>query len=366
LLAALLIIVLAATFALAVVAAVSVTQDVNASDASAWRASTVRGRAVDAVVAAARWRPADLSGTLEGVDQDQHEAWSAVWEPAPLGPASPWARRLVHVTATHAGSRRRDDIMLECRAEDWATGVTCAGDAELSAPFLVTGTGLFAGGCLRGREHVAFVAGAAGATTSGVPADCCRGEAAAAAVHAVAGIYCGGVEVHDEASDAAFPHDGDRHTGDDLPAEWVSGPSPEFLAAAREEAEQPGPALTDGVLRLDEVGPASSAALRSGRCLLLPRADELVIEGTAPAEAGQLLIVIQGDAVVGQPGGAVSMSGALVVCGRLTIRGEFRLQGSLHAGSLESRAPVAITVDPEWRERLLPGAVQPVVTEHGA
>ena len=75
--------------------------------------------------------------------------------------------------------------------------------------------------------------------------------------------------------------------------------------------------------------------------------------------------MVQGDAVVGQPGGSVSLRGALVVCGRLSVRGDFRLEGSLHAGSLETRSPVSITVEPDWRDRLLPGAVRPVVTERG-
>ena len=188
-LAALLIGVLAATFALAVVAAVHVTQVVGASDASAWRASVVRGQATDAALAAARWRPADVSGALEGGDADQHDAWSATWEPAPPGASSPWPRRRVRVTAAHGGSRRRDDLTVESRAEAWATGVTCTGDAEFAAPCVVAGSGVYVGGCVRGREYVAFEAGGAGVTTAGLPADCCRGEDAPAAVHALAGIF---------------------------------------------------------------------------------------------------------------------------------------------------------------------------------
>ena len=135
--------------------------------------------------------------------------------------------------------------------------------------------------------------------------------------------------------------------------------------AASELAEPPGAALAGGVLRLDEVTPATSEGLLNGRCLLLPRGREVVIEGAAPGDAGALLIVVQGDAVVGQPGERVSLRGALVVCGRLSVRADFRLDGSLHAGSLEARSPVSITVEPDWRDRLLPGAVRPVVTEHG-
>ena len=198
-----------------------------------------------------------------------------------------------------------------------------------------------------------------------MPTDCCRGGEAPAAVHAVAGIFSDGVEVHEPASPASYPDDGDQHTGESVPAEWVAGPSPEFLVAASELAEAPGAALAGGVLRLDDVAPATPAGLLAGRCLLLPRGGEVCIEGEAAVEAGGLLIVVQGDAVVGQPGESVSLRGALVVCGRLTVRGDFRLEGSLHVGSLETRSPVSVTVLPDWRDRLLPGAVRPVVTERG-
>jgi hypothetical protein len=366
LLAALLIGVLAATFSLAVVSAVHVTHVVGASDASAWRAALVRDCAVDAACAAARWRPAEATGTLEGGDEDEREAWSATWEPAPPGGSSPWTRRRVRVTAAHGASRRRDELTVECRAEEWATGVSVTGDAEFTAPFVVAGSGVYAGGCVRGREQVAFDAGSTGTTVSGLPADRCRGTDTAAAVHAVAGIFREEVEVHDPSCTVSYPDDRDRHTGGTVPAEWVAGPSPEVLAAASEQAEAPGAALADGVLRLDEVAPATTAGLLAGRCLLVPRGEEVCVEGAAPAEAGPLLIVVQGDAVVGQPGGSVSLRGALVVCGRLTIRGDFHLTGSLHAGSLVTRSPVSIVVETDWRERLLPGAVRPVVTEHGA
>ena len=316
-------------------------------------------------MAAAQWRPADVSGALEGGDENQNEAWSATWEPAPPDGSSPWSRRRVRVSAAHGGSRRRDDITVECRAEEWATGVACTGDAEFAAPFLVAGSGVYVGGCVRGREHVAFVAGAAGTTTSGEPADCCRGVDAPAAVHAVAGIFWDGIEVHDPRLPLRIRTTATGTRASKCRPRGCPGPRQEFLVAASELAEAPGAALSGGVLRLDEVTPATSEGLLAGRCLLLPRGGEVCIEGEAPVEAGALLIVVQGDGVVGQPGESVLLRGALVVCGRLTVRGDFRLEGSLHAGSLEAGSPVSITIEPHWRDRLLPGAVRPVVTEHG-
>jgi hypothetical protein len=365
-LAALLITVLAAVFALTVVAAVRATQDVATADADAWRATGVRARAVGAALVEARWRPGFASGDAWGSDVAAREAWTATWAPWPSAATSSWLRRRVDVVATHGAARRRDRLVVELRAEAWATGVTCSRDAQFEAPFIISGSGLYAGGCVRGREHVQFVAGAAGTTPDGTPADCARDDDfAAAAVHATAGIFAEGVEIHDAAA-AAFPDDGDRHTGLTTPETWLAGPSAGILAAAEAEAEGLGGAYSDGTLRLDAIAPAGADDLVNGRCLLLPPGGEVVIEGSASPDAGRLLVLVRGDAVVGQPGGAaVELDGALVVLGRLVVRGELALRGSLHAESLLTEAEASVTVDPGWRERLLPGAVLPVVVEAG-
>ena len=102
----------------------------------------------------------------------------------------------------------------------------------------------------------------------------------------------------------------------------------------------PGPALTDGRLRLDEISPATGDELAGGRCLLLPPVDEVAIEGSPPADAGRLLIVVRGDAVLGRPGETLTLSGGLVVRGHLEVRGPVVVEGSLHAGSLSIEAPM--------------------------
>jgi hypothetical protein len=266
------------------------------------------------------------------------------------------------VAAGYRDGRRDDRLVLELRSDGWATGVSVAGDAEFGAPFLVAGSGVYAGGCVRGREHVQLVSGPGGAP----PPDLARGEDfAVAAVHAAAGIFAAGSEVHESSPSAAYPSDGDQHTGQLLPARWVDGPSAEFLVAAAAEAERPGPALVDGVLHLDLLQPARPDALGAGRCLLLPRMDEVVIEGVLPSDAGRLLVVVPGDAVVGQPGSTVELQGALVVGGRLVIRGELVLDGPLHAGSLVTEGRAEVRLPSDWRLRPLPGAVQPVVVEAG-
>lgn len=367
-LAVLLVAALASTFALVVVVAVQSSQLVGAADTAGWRAAAARARAVTEACGAIRWRPATADGSVTGGLPGQRESWAAEWIAAPPSATSPWVRRRIRVVATHGFAVRRDDLLVELRAEAWATGVTCSSDAEFRAPFVVDGSGVYVGGSVRGREEVQFPLGAVGTTLAGEPADGARGdEVPAAAVHAGAGIFAGGLEIHaPESPPDAFPSDGDPHTAAAPPAAWVAAPSAEFLAAAEVRAEEPGPALVGRVLTLDAVSEATSDELAAGRCLLLPAGDEVTIEGVLPAAAGPLLVVVQGDAVVGQPGTRVELNGGLVVCGRLRLRGELRLQGPLHAGSLVVEAPAFIALGPVWRERLLPGAARPVIVEAGA
>jgi hypothetical protein len=208
------------------------------------------------------------------------------------------------------------------------------------------------------------VAGGAGGTAAGNPADDARGQGdLPAAVHAGAAIFAAGVEIHDPG--ASYLDDSDLHAGAPLPGGWVAGPSAEFLAAAAAEADAAGSALSGGILDLAAVEPATSDELVQGRCILLPRADETTIVGSAPAAAGPLVVVAQGDAVIGQPGERVEMDGGLVVCGHLRVRGSLGLNGFLHAGSLEIAGSAAVTIPSGWRSRPLAGAVLPVIVESG-
>ena len=185
---------------------------------------------------------------------------------------------------------------------------------------------------------------------------------AAAAAHAGAGIFAGGAEVHDPPV-AVYADDGDQHAGTPpLPA-WVTGPSAEFLAAAQSEATPVGDALYDGSLHLDAIRAADPSEMVAGRCIVVTGLDEVTIEGMAAEDAGPLLVIVTGDAVIGQPGVPVLLRGGLVVCGRMRVRSEFRLDGTLHAGSLEVDAATAVTVPADWRDRPLPGAARPVVVE---
>jgi hypothetical protein len=366
LLAAVLIMVLAATFALVLLGAVRSRQAVERSDAAAWRAEAAVTRAVSAVTAGLRWRPGAQSGAMESEGVHERESWRAAWAPAPPVAGAVWPRLRVRVEAASGEARRDDELTMELQAEPWATGVTCRGDAEIDAPLEVCGSGVYVGGCLRGRENVAFAAASGPAAPGGGAADIVRGEVFPdAAVHGGAAIFAGGVEIHEHSEPGIYARDTDRHAGQAVPEEWLAEPPAEFIAAASTAAAPPGDALQGARLSLAEIQLPAGADLTGGSCVLVPPMDEVTVEGSPPPEAGPLLVVVRGDAVVGQPGETVTLSGGLVVCGRLLVRGALRLEGSLHAGSLTIVGPTHISVSPGWRQRPLSGAAAPTVLEHG-
>jgi hypothetical protein len=271
--------------------------------------------------------------------------------------------------STAAGkARRRDEITALLQAETWASGVTCPSDVEVTAPLVVSGSGVYVGGCLRGRENISFeeAPGAVPAPAVGGPQDVVHGETfPAAAVHGGAGVFAGGVEIHDPTVDSSYALDTDRHAGQPVPEDWLLGPSAEFLLAASASAEAAGPALTDGSLHLDQIGAATGPEAVTGRCILLPSLDEVMLDGSPEPAAGRLLIVVPGDAIVGTAGQTTVLSGGLVVGGHLSVRGELLLDGSLHAGSVAIDAPTSVSVPSDWRDRPLSGATVMTIVEHG-
>ena len=208
----------------------------------------------------------------------------------------------------------------------------------------MSGSGVYVGGCLRGRENVSFVADPGSVTPAGTPADVVRGDAfPAAAVHGGAGIFARGIEIHDGSGRSEFADDTDRHAGVPVPEEWLAGPTAEFLLAAGVGGDAPGA----GAERRDPAAGRDHAAaadgLAGGRCLLVPPCDEVTIEGSPSPAAGRLLVVVPGDAVLGRPGETLTLSGGLV--GRRTparCAAPWSSSGSLHAGSLSVEAPASV------------------------
>jgi hypothetical protein len=363
-LTALLVTVLAASFALVVVGVVCALQSVEGSDAAGWRATAAEPWALAAVTRSLRWWPSETSGTAEGGDPRTGGSWRVSWSPDASAVGEGWPRVTALLTTEAGRARRREDVVFDLRSEPWATGVTCVADADVAAPLAVCGSGFYLGGCLRGRENVTFVANGS-ATSAAV--DVVRGDTfPVAAVHGGAGIFARGDEIHDSTSGPdEFPDDSDRHDGTAVPAAWLVGPTAEFLLAAGAQATSPGPALSAGVLRLDELPPALGPALVGGRCILVPMMDEVTILGSPPPRAGRLLVIVTGDAALGSPGETLTLSGGLVVEGRLDVRGPVVIAGTLHAGSLSVHAPTSVVVASTWRESPLAGAVLPTIVALG-
>jgi hypothetical protein len=364
-LAALLIMAVAATFALVVIGAVRSLQVVEGADAAGRRAGAAETAALAAVTRSLRWRPAEMTGSAVADDPPAKESWQAAWSPSPPSAGDVWPCVAVRVTSTARRASRTDDLLLDMCSEPWATGVTCGADAQIDSPFTVSGSGVYVGGCLRGRENVSFVAPPGSPVPAGALVDGVRGDVfAAAGVHAAAGIFAGGAEIHESPGREEYVDDTDWHVGETASPDWLTGPSAEVLLAARAEASTPGAALADGLLRLDDLPAAAGSDLTGGRCLLLPAADQVRIEGSAP-DAGRLLIIVQGDATLGRPGEMLTLYGGLVVTGRVEVRGEVAIEGTLHCSSLSVTAPLSITVSPFWRVSPLPGAVLPTIVARG-
>ena len=203
-LATLVVMVLAATLALVVVGAVHSLQLVEGADASGWRAAAAEAPALAAATRTLRWHPSFAGGSSRGGERGTD--WAVHWTPAPPSTGRPWLRELARVETSAGSATRRDDAVLELRAEPWAMGVTCAGDADIAAPLEVSGSGVYVGGCLRGRENVSFD-GRGGPPSPGVaPADGVRGDVyPSAAVHGGAGIFTEGVEIHDSSVGGSVP-----------------------------------------------------------------------------------------------------------------------------------------------------------------
>jgi hypothetical protein len=363
-LAALVVMVLAATFALVVVGAVSGLALVERSDAAAWRADALAARALGAASSALRWRPGETSGSVLGGTGGDGDHWEASWTVAPPVAGATWPRRRVTVAAATGTARRANAATVELRAELWAMGLVCAGDADVRGPLMISGSGAYVGGSLSGREFVGFAPSDPAAAES-PPADLVHGDAfPEAGVHA-ASVVAHGAEIHADGPSAAFPFDTDGHVGVATDPTWLEGPGVPFLLAAAAAAFAPDEALTGARLDLAALAPPPGGAPAGGRCLVLPSADIMTVCGEAPPAAGRLLVVVPGDAVLGDPDAPTRLSGALVVRGHLSVRGDVTLEGSLYAKSLTVVAPMRVVVAADWRERPLTGACRPVVVEQG-
>jgi type II secretory pathway pseudopilin PulG len=370
LLAALVVTALAAVFAAAAVAAVSARQSIVGADVANARAQAGVKQALARVCLELRRHPAALEGELSSSATTAGDAtWRASWASADWVAGAAWPAVIVRAEATRGAARKGLSAVLQLRAEPVPQGLVTGGDAELQAPLRLTGSGLYCGGCLRGREWLELGSlDPAGAVTP--PPDGVHGDVwPQAAVHALGGEWAAGEEIHAGlGSDAQWPFDTDMHTGDNEVSRLVAAPEAAFLIALRDAAVAPGAALHNGVLDLSQLPlsrppGAAFGGWDDGYVVVATAAEdaELRLVGARQPGACPVVLVVQGATGLGEPGIATAFDGALLVLGSLHVRGPSILGGHLFARDLLVSAPLSLTLPGDWRLRQLAGLVSPEV-----
>jgi len=365
LLAALVVTALAAVFAAAAVAAVSARQSIVGADVANVRAQAAARQGLARVCLELRRHPAALQGELSSsaVSGDD-AAWRASWVAADAGAGALWPAAAVQVEGSCGAARRTLSAVLRLRAEPVPQGLVTAADVELQAPLLITGSGLYTGGCLRGREWLEFGGGTIPA------ADGVHGDVwPQAGVHALGGVWAVGEEVHaGPQAGLEYAYDTDMHAGDNDVSQFVAPPHASLLVALRDAAVAPGAALQDGVLDLAQLPLSRPLSAGGGPgedgyvVVATPAQDAaLRVVGTRPLGACPIVLVVQGAAALGEPGVPTAFDGALLVLGSLHVCGPSTLRGHLYARDFLVSAPLSLELAGDWRTRPLAGLVSPVL-----
>jgi hypothetical protein len=277
-----------------------------------------------------------------------------------LGPAaadgSPFSTLELAVESTAGAARVLRRLTARVRPGVLPHGLAAAGDLVVLAPVDVGACGVYVGGDVLGRDQVAFE-GAVDPLLA--PPDLLYPEFySATAVHAAGAIYTAAGEIHDLPSPTL---DTDVHVGEPYAAELSALPGPALLAALQRHATGPGPALAGDLLRVDLLPsqPAAGADPRAGVIVYVEAGAHpgpLVVVGRRepPPVACPLVLVVEGDAVLGgdtvaapdEP--ACELTGAVLATGDLRVGGATRLTGSLAAYGVVVAAPLALRLDEAW------------------
>jgi hypothetical protein len=367
LLAAVLITALAAVFAAAAVAAAGAGLDVAASDAGAAVVADAAGEAFEQACAGLRRRPDRLSWAAEGSAVSGVARWSLACGAVPQAETTAAVQADVVALAWTPTARRRLHAVVELAPAVWAQGLTVGGDVRLHAPLTVSGGGLYCGGSVSGREFVTFggpPADGQPAAAPLVPGDHVRGEHwSVAAVHALGGIWAQGLEIHEDP--AASGADTDVHTGSGPIAAVAQAPSPAertLLLEAADVVLTPGPG---GSVDLSGIPAAPQSGVAALVVVVADPGTAVAVLGERADAACPLVLVVEGDAVLGSGGAPARLRGALIGFGSLAVEGPCAVEGHLRAASLTVDAPLAVTTPVDWRRRPLPTLTAPVVLAAG-
>jgi hypothetical protein len=370
LLAALVITSLAGVFAATCVSAVRARLDVAASDAGGARAQSALSRGLDDVGSRlCRW-PSAREGSCRTVPANPDDGvWEAVWTGLPTATADGFPQVRINLKASAGEAGARLSAVVELRAQECAQGILVAEDVELRAPVDVTGSGVYCGGSVRGREWLRFgdaVEMPTGATAAG---DNVHGDRwPEAGVHAAGGIWASGEEIHQSATAAMWPADTDTHTGETDVSALTGSPSADLMCFVREQAVAPGEALSHDVLDLEQLpshvsGSAGAETSGQGYAVFVRpvETNTICIVGERPAGACPLTLIVDGDAQVGCPSRETSAEGTLIVLGALDVSGPLRLEGHLQARRLSVDAPAHLVTPSDWRQHPQAGLAAPAI-----
>jgi len=363
---------------------------------------------------------ARATGAAPGADASSEVTLERV-EPVSLG--WPSSARLVRVTARAASGGASASVieLVALRPSAVPRGLSVAEDLDAQADLAITGSGVYVGGVVRGREHVSFAppsaeaAPPADAEATDVPASASDaapdhawgGRWPAAGVHAGGGIWAAGL---DTATLDPCPEAYAADTVGAAVAGLVEPPDAAWLASARSHALDPGDACSGGVLRLDRL-PALLPTGEPGAAEAAGRADPsagyvvfvsargydggVVVTGVRDAAWAPVTVVVDGDAVLGAdpgavasadagadpsavasadagadpgaagapsaPASAVALRGALVVAGRLSVAAPSSLCGHVACRRLAVTASLSLDLEADWRTRPPVGFVEPVL-----
>lgn len=369
-LAALVVTALAAVFAATALAAVSARQSIVGADGASVRAQAAARQALARVCLELKRHPAALEGELSSpATIAADEAWQATWVKVDAGAGMTWPVVMVSAEATCDGARKRLSASVELRSEAVPQGLAVGGDVELHAPLTVAGSGLYCGGCLRGREWLELggldPAGGATPPADGVHADIWP----RVGVHALGGVWSAGEEIHAGlGAGGEYPDDTDMHTGDSAVSPLVATPGVALLVTLRDNAVAPGVALHDGTLDLARLPlscpPRPGTVPADGGYVVVASAGEgaeLRLTGARQSGACPIVLVVEGDVAIGEEGIQTGFHGAFLVSGSLRVCGPSSLRGHLFAGDLLVSAPLSVELASDWRERPLSGLASPVV-----
>lgn len=362
LLAAVLVTALAAVFVAAAVVAAGAGLEVAASDAGVAVVSRAAGEALERACAGLRVRPGRLPCAVAGTAPAGGAAWSAACAEVPRTEATACVQADIVALAWSASARRSLHAVVELRPAQTPQGLAVGGDVCLRAPLTVSGGGLYSGGSVAGYEYVTFVDPLAGG--SAPPADHVHGEEwPVAAVHALGGIWAQGVEIHDDPTTASG--DTDMHTGAGRVEALTVPPSPEQTTLLVESADvllEPGP---EGSVDLSAV-PAAPASGAGALVAVVPdRGTPVTVLGERAAAACPLVLLLEGDAALGEPGAPLRLHGAVIGLGSLVVGGPLDLEGHLWAATLSVDAPSRVATPVEWPRHPLPGLVDTVIVALG-